>query len=487
MNTQLSLDISDELHCTMNLEGKILVLNQRFAEVMYMRKDVLIGRTFYDYLSESNQNDFKEFTKHLPTMKARSFQVDLLNSLQESVQLRGKVILDTDQHLHLSGTIFLSQEARLARFKRFFDLSLLEMVISIDAQGKFTYFNRGFADMLGFTVQEINYLNFFELLETPDLPSFMHHLEMLQTHEGITRNFNLKCKHKDVGYRLISWRMTFNKDAYYAVGTDITEQDEQRLQNEQLLKDLEAQNKEQKHTLEELETRNFELDQFVYKVSHDLRAPLTSIMGLINLSRLDGDHLDKVHGYINMMETSTQKLNRFITSLLEYSRSSREFKDVHKIDFQQLIDDSLEDLKYIKDYERLQIEIDIKKGNVEFFAEQMKLSIIFNNILSNAVKYQNKRNSPNVLKVEIDYSPEWYANIRVWDNGIGINQQYLDKVFNMFFRATETSEGSGLGLYIVKQAVERLGGAIEINSEYGEYTEVIMQIPNRNTLLAIQT
>ncbi len=487
MNTQLSLDISDELHCIMDTDGQILGLNQRFADILYMQKNALVGKSFFGLVTENTQSDFKAFLQTLPALQVRSVQVDLSNSLKEIVQLRGKIIIDQTAHIHLSGTIFLAQEARLARFKRFFDLSLLEMVISVDKEGKFTYFNRGFADMLGFSIQEINQMNFFEMLENAEILYFLQHLDALQKQEGFTQNFNLKCKHKDKTYRLISWRMTFNKDAYYAVGTDITEQEEQRLQNERLLKDLENQNKEQKNTLQELETRNFELDQFVYKVSHDLRAPLTSIMGLINLSRLDGDNLDKVHGYINMMETSTQKLDRFITALLEYSRSSREFQDAQKIDFQQLIEDSLEDLKYIKDYERLQIQVDIKSADIDFYAEQMKLGIIFNNILSNAVKYQNKRQAPNILKIEIDYTPAWYANIRVWDNGIGINQKYLDKVFNMFFRATETSEGSGLGLYIVKQAAERLGGAIEINSVYGEYTEVLMQIPNRNSTLALKT
>ncbi|TAE17235.1 MAG: PAS domain-containing sensor histidine kinase [Bacteroidetes bacterium] len=480
MNTQLSLDISDELHCIINTQGEILGLNQKFAEVLYMRKDALSGKILYELLPEALQEGFKEQVDTLLLLKARNFQVELLNALKETVQVRGRMILDSEQQIHLSGTIFLSQEARLARFKRFFDLSLLEMVVSIGIDGKFTYFNRGFADILGFSFQEINHTSFFDMIDATQLTETMAHLEALRIHEGITRNFNNRCKQKNNNYRVISWRMTFNKDAYYAVGTDITEQEEQRLQNERLLKDLEMQNKEQKHTLQELETRNFELDQFVYKVSHDLRAPLTSIMGLINLSRLDGDSPEKVVNYINMMETSTQKLDRFITSLLEYSRSNREYQDVEKIDFEEIIENSLDGLKYIKGFEKMQIDIEVKKSDIAFFAEPMKLSIIFNNILSNAVKYQNKRISPNILKIEIDYTPDWYANIRIWDNGIGINQRYLDKVFNMFFRATETSEGSGLGLYIVKQAVERVGGAVQINSDYGKSTEVIMQIPNRN-------
>ncbi len=481
MNTQISLDISDELHCIINAQGEILGLNQKFAEVLYMHKDSLVGKPFYNLLQDNQRITFEEFFKNLPTQKARNFQVELLNTLQETVQVRGRIMRDEGGNTYLSGAIYLVQEARLARFKRFFDLSLLEMVISIDIEGSFTYFNRGFSDMLGYSSTEINNFNFFEMIEESDIENTQTNLEMLKLHEGITRNFNNKCKHKDYGFRLISWRMTFNKDAYYAVGTDITEQEEQRQQNDKLLKDLETQNKEQKFTLQELETRNFELDQFVYKVSHDLRAPLTSIMGLINLSRMDGDTFEKMHQYIDLIEGSTHKLDNFITSLLEYSRSNRQDKEAQKIDFAQLIEDGLEDLKYIQDYNKLEIDIQIKKGETDFFSEQMKLSVIFNNILSNAVKYQNKKVAPNFLKIEIDTTSEWFAHIRVWDNGIGIHKLYIEQVFNMFFRATETSQGSGLGLYIVKQAVERLGGVIEINSENGAFTEVLMQIPNRKS------
>jgi len=483
MNTQISLDISDELHCVINLQGEILSLNQKFADVLYMRQETLYGKNFYELLPTQQRSVFIEFVNQLPTQKVRNFQTEILNTLQEAIQVRGKIIIDTQQIVYLSGSIFLSQEARLARFKRFFDLSLLEMVISIDVDGKFTYFNRGFADMLGYTSQEINQFNFFEMIDERDVQNTHNNLAMLKTHEGITRNFNNMCKHNNGSCRIISWRITFNKDAYYAVGTDITEQEEQRVQNDKLLKDLETQNEEQKQTLHELKTRNFELDQFVYKVSHDLRAPLTSIMGLINLSRIDGDTFEKMHQYIDLIEGSTQKLDNFITSLLEYSRSNRHDMEAQKIEFEQLVEDSLEDLKYIQDYSKLQIAISVTQGEVDFFAEQIKLNIIFNNIISNAVKYQNKRITDNTLKIAIDLTSPKFAHITVRDNGIGIHKRYLDQVFDMFFRATETSAGSGLGLYIVKQAVERLGGTIEINSEVGEFTEIIMQIPNRNTAL----
>jgi PAS domain S-box-containing protein len=483
MNTQLSLDISDELHCILNTQGEILGLNQKFAEVLYMRKDSLLGKLLVELLPENQREGFNELVANLPVLKSRSFHIELTNALKELVQVRGRILLDEDQNVYLSGSIFLSQEARLARFKRFFDLSLLEMVVSIDVEGNFSYFNRGFADILGFTFQEIHHVSFFDMIAEDDLPALHRQLDALRALEGITRNFNTKCKHKSGTFHIISWRVTFNKDAYYAVGTDITEQEQQRLQNERLLKDLEMQNKEQKLTLQELETRNFELDQFVYKVSHDLRAPLTSIMGLINLSRLDADSPETVQGYISMMETSTQKLDRFITSLLEYSRSNREYQNEQRIDFEEIVENSLDGLKYVKGFENMKIDLNIKKGMHDFFAEEMKLSIIFNNVLTNAVKYRNKYLEECQLNIEIDYTNEWYANVRVWDNGIGIHQHYLDKVFNMFFRATENSEGSGLGLYIVKQAVERVGGAIEIHSELGKFTEVIMQIPNRNPAL----
>jgi signal transduction histidine kinase len=101
------------------------------------------------------------------------------------------------------------------------------------------------------------------------------------------------------------------------------------------------------------------------------------------------------------------------------------------------------------------------------------------NLISNAVKYCDLSKTNQIIKIDINQS-ESNIKIVIEDNGLGINKDYQEKVFSMFYRASEKSYGSGLGLYIVKETVKRLGGSIEIESSEGEYTRFIIKLPNQN-------
>jgi signal transduction histidine kinase len=111
------------------------------------------------------------------------------------------------------------------------------------------------------------------------------------------------------------------------------------------------------------------------------------------------------------------------------------------------------------------------------FSDAIRLSIIFNNLISNSIKYRHPRKEKSFFSVSIKVYSE-KAVITVEDNGIGIGEKYLDKIFNMFFRATEKSEGSGLGLYIVKEALDKLKGCIKVESIINNGTKFIIEIPN---------
>lgn len=241
---------------------------------------------------------------------------------------------------------------------------------------------------------------------------------------------------------------------------DITQQREA----EDLLK---AQN-------EELTKINSELDQFVYSASHDLRAPLMSVKGLVNMIKIDPDK-DKLDFYLQLIEGSICKLDNFITDIVHYSRNSRMEVMPSKINFKKLVRESIDSLKYMEDAELVESIIKIN-DDLPFYSDHSRLLIVFNNIISNAVRYQDKTKN-SFLKIEIKNELD-KAVIKFTDNGVGIAEEFLENIFKMFFRASYESKGSGLGLYIVKGTVEKLNGSMTVQSKLGEGSEFSIEIPN---------
>jgi len=215
---------------------------------------------------------------------------------------------------------------------------------------------------------------------------------------------------------------------------------------------------------EELIVANNELDNFVYRSSHDLIAPLKSLKGLINITRNESSE-DLKEEYFDMMENSIVKLEDFIKSILEYSSNSKMEIKKEAINLNEIVDTILDDLKYFDNAENVTFYKEIDTI-IEFKSDPKRLKIILSNLIANAIKYHNYRQPSPYIKVILKNVDDRTV-IEVEDNGQGITQQHISTIFNMFVRASDTSEGSGLGLYIVKDTVGKLGGTIEVNSEYG--------------------
>jgi PAS domain S-box-containing protein len=226
---------------------------------------------------------------------------------------------------------------------------------------------------------------------------------------------------------------------------------------------------------EELTKINAELDRFVYSASHDLRAPLMSVKGILNMIKVDPDPKNAEH-YLELIERSVDKLDNFISDIINYSRNSRMDILPKEINFNALLQESIDSLKFMEGAEQVRSLRNVD-ASVPFYSDYSRLLIIFNNIISNAVRYRDRWKSDCFLQINITVSAE-EAAITFKDNGVGIAPAYVDKVFKMFFRANADSNGSGLGLYIVKSAVEKLGGEISVTSEVGEGSSFAIRIPN---------
>lgn len=224
---------------------------------------------------------------------------------------------------------------------------------------------------------------------------------------------------------------------------------------------------------------NEELDNFVYRTSHDLRAPVSSCLGLVDIAMASQD-IDEVHRYLQLQQRSLVRMDRFITDVLHYSRNHRLEIEFVPIDINQLFAEMMEQVTYSKEAEGIIFSFE-NKSQHPFYCDPLRLQMIFNNLISNAIRYHDKNKSNPFLHVNADFDGnEW--KITFQDNGIGIDAAVLPKIFEMFYRGTKQSDGSGVGLYIVKQALEKIDGRIECNSVLGEGTTFSLYLPDRAEL-----
>lgn len=230
----------------------------------------------------------------------------------------------------------------------------------------------------------------------------------------------------------------------------------------------------------ELRRVNLELDKFVYSASHDLSAPLKSIGGLIQITKMESPS-PNMNQYLDMMQKSVIKLEDFIKDIINYSRNSRMPIRNEKLDFSALVKSVWEDHLYYSNHES-KIEFIVEDNLLSsIYSDQTRLRIIINNLLSNAIKFhvEDQRSHPYIKVAVSETSEEYY--FETTDNGMGIDPAIKENIFNMFFRGTANVSGSGLGLYILKESVEKLNGIVWVESELGIGTTFKITIPkNQN-------
>jgi signal transduction histidine kinase len=224
---------------------------------------------------------------------------------------------------------------------------------------------------------------------------------------------------------------------------------------------------------------NEELDRFVYSTSHDLRAPLSSILGLIKVTELSNDAVEKANCLV-MMKKRVDTLNGFIADIIDYSRNSRLGLDSQKIKLKSMMDEVIDGLKFFEKSQSIVFHVDIP-DDFTINIDGSRLKIVLNNLIANAIKYHNYDQAHPSVNIKSELSNDLII-ISVTDNGVGIAPEYHDKIFNMFYRASDKSEGSGLGLYIAKEMVEKLNGQIRMESKLDQGTSFFVELPLREVL-----
>lgn len=227
---------------------------------------------------------------------------------------------------------------------------------------------------------------------------------------------------------------------------------------------------------EELQKAYDELDKFAYSVTHNVRGPLLSVLGAIDVAQyVDG--VAELKGMLKMMEESVKNLDNYIQNIHDYHNLKRGQLHIEGIDFNEIVKEQEDIFRLEANLKDISFEVNVSQRE-SFRSDKTSLRIIINNLLSNAFKYQDKNKKDKFVELDIQVATGM-ANINVKDNGIGIHEDNVGDVFNMFFRATSDEVGAGFGLYNVKDALIKLNGDIKVETDLGIGSVFKVYIPNK--------
>lgn len=219
----------------------------------------------------------------------------------------------------------------------------------------------------------------------------------------------------------------------------------------------------------ELEQTNRELERFIYSASHDLRAPLASIKGVLQLAEAEPEGVNE---YLGMIDRSVNRLDSFVRHVIDYFQNHKRFLETTAFELHEVLDEVLEALGGLPQATELS-QIGLDKT---IHGDRMRWRMIFTNLMSNAFKFKDPTKETAQISFEAQTESGNVA-LTYKDNGLGMDEKTRSQAFEMFFRTSSPSDGTGLGLYIVSQAVEAMGGSIDLESEPGEGTTMSISIP----------
>lgn len=378
-------------------------------------------------------------------------RVQMLNNGTVPIFLLIKAALVYDENkkpLNVSGTLLVIEQETLAEQE---SLSMLDHVpaaiLKTDLEGMILYqnehahtlFSSLHAPVKGRQLQEVMgeevWHNFVEQLIAEKL------IEYWSFSPEENKQWHLSAKHSDEDIFLLIWDVS-----------------------------------EEANTIEELQQVNVDLDNFVYHASHDLRAPLRTVLGMLGILKSETNKEQRKR-CVDLIEGSIKRLDTLVVDLLSISRNKRSTDPLVKINFMVEVNLAVANFYHVGNTKNLEITTKISQP-IHFVSDLTRVRIILNNLISNAIKYRRYYLDRSFIDIRI-WVDEEVAHIEVEDNGEGIPEDRLPHIFDMFYRSSERSEGSGLGLYIVKDVLQKIDGHIEVSSTFDKGSTFTVTIPNQ--------
>lgn len=228
----------------------------------------------------------------------------------------------------------------------------------------------------------------------------------------------------------------------------------------------------QKVAEKKLEDKCYDLSTLMYRLSHDLKGPLVSTEGLINVSKAEIKDPKSVE-YLKMIETANSRLSKILNGIIQLIKTDSIVNPDQKINFNEILESIIQFYKNNPETAVVDFKINVSLER-DFYSDEASIHSVLYNLINNAVLYRRKENP--CVEITVKENKD-FVNIEVKDNGAGIREEYQAKIFDMFYKANEASTGSGLGLYIVKSIITKFNGTISFNSKSGKGTVFSLNFP----------
>ncbi|WP_338764423.1 PAS domain S-box protein [Bernardetia sp. ABR2-2B] len=445
----------------LGIEDKTTIKNQKIEKI--------IGTNILEYFTRSSQEKIKmevfQFPrneswetelriinrrKYMPLDVAVSFFPIKLNETHEATSI-AVVMRDISERKRSERKIKQSEQ----KYRTLID-TMREGIIVLNSKDEIVYVNERVLELLGHVQGELIGKTIDKLLFAKEIDTESH--AAIQNRIKIKpEQYELQLRRKS-GDSLWAWISSnpIKADQVESLGTILAVADVNSLKI--------AQN--------EIVSVNKEMEQLLYRASHDLKGPISSVEGVLNLFRIEKSEDTTVQQYTNMIETSVKKLSELIKDLTKVSSIKQGKLNMKVIDFKQLIDNIIPTFSFYENYQNIEFKININCKK-EFSTDESLLYTIIQNFIENGIKYSKRSFDNSFVQVTVKDTATG-IEMEFLDNGIGIPKQYQATIFDMFIRASEQAKGSGLGLYIVHNAIKKLKGTIHLESE--EYAGSIFTV-----------
>jgi signal transduction histidine kinase len=226
----------------------------------------------------------------------------------------------------------------------------------------------------------------------------------------------------------------------------------------------------------ELARANDVIGQFITSCSHSLRGPAKSIEGLVNLMLNNRNYTDQEQRmFLDLIVRSSIKMENMLDALEHFLENSRREIICRSINLQEITESTLKPYQYQVEKKGIQMNVVIDQPH-PLLSDPSRLRIVLSNLIDNAIHFQDNHKQLKMIDVSVKGgTSDIYVSVA--DNGIGIDPAADKKIFDLFFRASEKSGGSGIGLYVVKEILAKMNGKIKVKSKPGVGTKFILCIP----------
>jgi PAS domain S-box-containing protein len=322
---------------------------------------------------------------------------------------------------------------------------------------EFFYVNQGAVDQVGYTEEELFRMHPYDIKPEFPEPKFRALIKPLLDQTLPNLRFETVHRHKDGHHIPVEIFLQYialagEKGRFVAIVHDITERKLAEAEREKLIGELEA--------------KNAELERFTYTVSHDLKSPLVTIKGFIGFLTQDisTGNPERIHDDIRRINKAVVRMEQLLKELLELSRIGRLVNPSENIRFEELVNDALEIVH--GQLEAHRVTVHTQPDLPAVYGDRQRLTEVLQNLLDNAAKYMGDQSDPRIEIGQRGEDAERGQPIfYIRDNGIGIAPEHHERIFGLFNKLDVGSEGTGIGLAIVKRIVEFHGGRIWVESE----------------------